>query len=58
MDMVEHIGGLFGLLAKILDVFQQKAYVYVDVTFGAEVPYCLTVLNRSSFDILLGNLEI
>ncbi|SHG39252.1 hypothetical protein SAMN02745206_03773 [Desulfacinum infernum DSM 9756] len=51
--MVEQVSGLFGILARILDVFQQKAYVYVDVTFGADVPYCLTVLNRSSFDILL-----
>jgi hypothetical protein len=54
--MIEHIGGLFGVLARVLDILQQKAYIYVDVTFGADVPYCLTVLNRSSFDILLVHL--
>lgn len=56
--MIEQAGALLGLLGKLLEVFQQKAFVYVDVSFGDEVPYRLTVSNESPFDILLLNLHV
>jgi hypothetical protein len=54
--MVEGAGALFGVLNKILEIFQQKAFVYVDVALGSEKTFCLTVVNKSTFDILLKKL--
>ena len=53
---MEGIGGIFSLLNKILEFFQQKAAVYVEVSFGLEKPYAITVVNQSRFDILLNHL--
>lgn len=58
--MIEYAGSILGVFGKLLEVFKQKAYVYVDVCFGADVeaPYCLTVANHSSYDILLLGLDV
>lgn len=37
----------------LLEFFQQKAFVYVEEVFNTNKPYCVTVVNRSRFDILL-----
>ena len=55
--MIEGAGGIIGLIGKLLEFFQQKAYVYVDVTFGDEKPYRLTVFNNSKFDIHLNEMN-
>jgi len=54
--MIEGAGAIFGVLNKVLEFFQQKAFVYVDVALGVENPFCLTVVNKSTFDVLLKSL--
>lgn len=55
---MEGITGAFGLLNKLLEFFQQKAFVYVDVSFGTKRPYAITVVNRSRFDVHLLHLSV
>jgi len=54
---MEGVGGVFGLVSKLLEFFQQKAYVYVDVVFSDENPYKLTVVNNSKFDVFLNEMK-
>jgi hypothetical protein len=58
--LIEHTGSILGVFGKLLEILKQKAYVYVDVCFGADVeaPYRLTVANHSSYDILLLGLNV
>lgn len=45
------------LLGPLLELFQQKAFVFVDVSFGEEKPYRLTVVNQSRYDVHLNELR-
>jgi hypothetical protein len=53
---IECIEAAFGLINKILEFFQQKALVYVEVSFNCEKPYAITVISRSRFDVYLNRL--
>jgi hypothetical protein len=55
---MEGIGGVFRLLNKLLEFFQQKAFVYVDVAFNSEKLYEVTVINHSKFDVHLNYLNV
>lgn len=52
------IGGIAALFGRVLDLFRQKAFIYVEVSFGLPLPYALTVVNRSSFQLLVENLLV
>ena len=53
---MEGLSGIVGAVSRLLELFQQKAVVFVDVCFGDDKPYTLTVSNRSRFDICLEEL--
>lgn len=55
--MVEGAGAVLSVIGKLLEFIQQKAYVFVDVSFGDEQPYRLTVVNRSNYDVHLNELR-
>ena len=55
---MEGISGILSFLSKLLEFFQQKAAVYVEVSFGLEKPYAITVVNQSRFDVLLNSLIV
>lgn len=56
---MEGIGGIFSMLLNmILEFFQQKAAIFVEVSFGLEKPFAITVVNQSRFDILLNHLIV
>lgn len=52
------IPGANGLIAGILNIFKEKAYIYVEVCFGAPKPYALTVVNRSNFKLVIEHLIV
>ena len=55
---MEGIGGFSSLLSKLLEIFKQKAYVFIEVNAHTEKPYVLTVMNRSGFDVLLNSIKV
>lgn len=55
---MEMYSGVLGLISRMLEFFRQKAFVYIEVAFNTDKPYCVTVMNRSGFDILLHKLTV
>ena len=55
--MLDGAGAIVSVFGKMLEFFQQKAYVFVDVSFGEDKPYRLTVVNRSTLDVYLNELR-
>lgn len=47
-----------GFLGRLLEVFQQKAFIFVEVNAGKDPPLCLTVLNRSRFDVRVEDVTV
>lgn len=56
--MIEGVGALATGIGKLLELFKQKAYVYVEVSFNHVPPFCLKVVNNSSFEIEIESLEV
>ena len=57
MEGLGFIGRAFG---KVLELFGQKVYVFVEVSFnsGGDKPYCLTVVNNSKYEVEIEKLLV
>jgi hypothetical protein len=51
------LAGLARVFGPLLSLFGQKLYVFVEVSFGQDKPYALTVLNRSNYRIVLESMQ-
>ncbi|MGR9099477.1 MAG: hypothetical protein ACU826_02810 [Gammaproteobacteria bacterium] len=49
---------LFRFIGRAFDIFKQKVYVYVEVSFNHDPPFCVVVKNRSNFEVLIDRLIV
>src|SRR5688500_11572506 len=56
--MVEGAGAIAGGVGRLLELLKQKAYVYVEVSFNHEPPYCIKGGNASACEIQIDGLEV
>ena len=58
--MFESLGFLGRSLGKVLEIFGQKVFVFVEVSFnsGTSRPYCLIVKNSSKYEVVIDKLIV
>jgi hypothetical protein len=48
---MEGFSGLGSVVGAVLEFFGQKVWIYVEVSFNNDPPYCLKVVNRSRYEV-------